>query len=63
MEATKDVLIRGVPRDVHRKLKIQCAVENVTLREKVIQLLKDATANTNIQGIAGTTKPLKAGSK
>ena len=58
----KDVLIRGLPTDLHHRLKVQCAVENVTMKDKIIQLIENATANTNIQGTSADPHALKAGS-
>lgn len=31
-----------IPDDVHKKFKIACAVEDVTLKERILKLLEEA---------------------
>lgn len=36
-----NVLIKDFPDDVHRKMKIQAAVEGISIKELVIRAVKD----------------------
>jgi len=37
----KSLIIKGFPEDLHREMKIQAAVEGTTIKELVIQAVKD----------------------
>lgn len=37
----KSLIIKDFPDDVHREMKIQAAVEGITMKELVIQAVKD----------------------
>jgi hypothetical protein len=40
-EMMKSLIIKGFPEDLHREMKIQAAVEGTTIKELVIQAVKD----------------------
>jgi len=40
-EMMKSLIIKDFPDDVHREMKIQAAVEGITMKELVIQAVKD----------------------
>jgi len=37
----KSLIIKGFPDDLHREMKIQAAVESISMKELVIQAVKD----------------------
>jgi len=37
----KRVIIKGFPEDLHREMKIQAAVEDISIKDLVIQAAKD----------------------
>ena len=40
-EMMKRLIIKGFPEDLHREMKIQAAVESISMKELVIQAVKD----------------------
>ena len=59
----RTVLIRDVPEDVHRKIRVESALRGISVQRRVIEILREATAQTNLQNITADQHPLKAGSK
>ena len=56
------VLIRDVPESVHRKLRVESALRGISVQKRVIEILREATAQTNLHNIEAEANPLKAGS-
>lgn len=38
---TRVINLRNVPDDLHSRLKAACALENVTMQEKIVELIRE----------------------
>jgi hypothetical protein len=41
MMNTKNVLVRGIPEEVHKDLKILAVIKNMTLQDLIIRVLSE----------------------
>lgn len=39
---TKDLILRGIPEEIHRAFKTICAAEGKTMTEKIVEYMKQA---------------------
>ena len=52
MEDLKSIVIQRVPAELHKELKVLCAAQGVTMREKLLSLVKEATTQMTVTHIS-----------
>jgi plasmid stability protein len=58
----RTVLIRDIPENVHRKIRVESALRGISVQRRLVEILEEATSGTNLTGIEGDPHELKAGS-
>ena len=59
MEDLKSIVIQRVPAELHKELKVLCATQGVTMRDMVLSLVKEATAQMTVTHIERGEAPVK----